>query len=84
MVWLLSIIELPPSDWVAHQHRDTYSSIVGHPILTSFLAIAGNDAIGRVKFEMTEVCELCELILCFKTDWVLAYAATLWTPAQKG
>lgn len=43
------------SEWVTHQHRDTLSSIVGHPTLTSFLAIADGEAIGRVKFEMTEV-----------------------------
>ena len=55
MVWLLSIVELPPSEWIAHQHRDTLTSIVGHPMLTSYLAIADGEAIGRVKFEMTEV-----------------------------
>ena len=43
------------SDWLTHQHRDTLSSIVGHPTLTSFLAIADGEAIGRVRFEMTEV-----------------------------
>ena len=43
------------SEWVTHQHRDTLSSIVGHPTLASYLAIADNEAIGRVKFEMTEV-----------------------------
>jgi len=48
--------ELPlSSDWLTHQHRDTLASIVGHPTLTSFLAIADGEAIGRVKFEMTEV-----------------------------
>jgi len=48
-------MELVSSEWLAHQHRDTLSSIVGHPTLTSFLAIADGEAIGRVKFEMTEV-----------------------------
>ena len=43
------------SEWLTHQHRDTLSSIVGHPPLTSYLAIADGEAIGRVKFEMTEV-----------------------------
>ena len=48
-------MELVSSEWLAHQHRDTLSSVVGHPTLTSFLAIADGEAIGRVKFEMTEV-----------------------------
>ena len=43
------------SDWVTHQHRDTLASIVGHPTLTSYMAIADGEAIGRTKFEMTEV-----------------------------
>jgi hypothetical protein len=43
------------SDWLTHQHRDTLASIVGHPTLTSYLAIADGEAIGRVRFEMTEV-----------------------------
>lgn len=43
------------SDWLTHQHRDTLSSIVGHSTLTSYLAIADGEAMGRVKFEMTEV-----------------------------
>lgn len=43
------------SDWLTHQHRDTLASIVGHPTLTSYLAIADGESIGRVKFEMTEV-----------------------------
>ena len=46
------------SEWLTHQHRDTLSSIVGHPTLTSYLAIADGEAIGRVKFEMTEVCSI--------------------------
>lgn len=41
-------------EWLTHQHRDTLASIVGHPTLTSYLAIADNESIGRVKFEMTE------------------------------
>ncbi|THV06590.1 SF3b10-domain-containing protein [Dendrothele bispora CBS 962.96] len=46
--------DLTKHEWLTHQHRDTLSSIVGHPTLTSFLALADGDSIGRVKFEMTE------------------------------
>ncbi|KAF7354840.1 Splicing factor subunit [Mycena sanguinolenta] len=46
--------DLSKYDWVTHQHRDTLASIVGHPTLTSFLAIADGESKGRVKFEMTE------------------------------
>ena len=43
------------SDWLTHQHRDTLASIVGHPTLASYLAIADGESIGRIRFEMTEV-----------------------------
>ncbi|KAF7347407.1 Splicing factor subunit [Mycena venus] len=46
--------DLSKYDWVTHQHRDTLASIVGHPTLTSFLAIADGESKGRIKFEMTE------------------------------
>ncbi|KAJ4002198.1 splicing factor 3B subunit 10-domain-containing protein [Lentinula boryana] len=42
------------SEWLTHQHRDTLSSIVGHPTLTSFLAIADGVSIARVKYDMTQ------------------------------
>ncbi|KAL1697646.1 splicing factor 3B subunit 10-domain-containing protein [Schizophyllum commune] len=41
-------------EWLTHQHRDTLASIVGHPPLTSYLAIADGEPIARIKFEMTE------------------------------
>ena len=44
-----------PSDWLTHQHRDTLSSIAGHPSLLSYVAIAEGEATGRTKFELTEV-----------------------------
>ena len=47
------------SEWLTHQHRDTLASIVGHPQLASYLAIADGEAVGRVRFEMTEVCAVC-------------------------
>jgi len=40
---------------MTHQHRDTYSSIVGHSPLLNYMAIADGEATGRVKFELTEV-----------------------------
>ena len=57
---------MPNSDWLTHQHRDTLASIVGHPTLTSYLAIADGEAIGRVRFEMTEVSR-CGNLFCIVT-----------------
>ncbi|KAH8997414.1 splicing factor 3B subunit 10-domain-containing protein [Lactarius akahatsu] len=46
--------DLSKYEWLTHQHRDTLASIVGHPSLTSYLAIADGEATGRIRFEMTE------------------------------
>jgi hypothetical protein len=43
------------SEWVTHQHRDTYASIIGHPPLLSYIAVADGESLGRAKFEMCEV-----------------------------
>ncbi|KAJ3572211.1 hypothetical protein NP233_g3236 [Leucocoprinus birnbaumii] len=66
-------------DWVTHQHRDTLASIVGHPSLTSYLAIADGEAIGRVKFEMTEkaadidhILPVCDAMAAIGTQGPLA------------
>jgi splicing factor 3B subunit 5 len=42
------------SEWFTHQHRDTYASIIGHPTLLNFTAIADGEATARVKFELAE------------------------------
>ena len=55
LVFFLLVFIPPLSEWLIHQHRDTLASIVGHPSLTSYLAIADGEAAGRMKFEMTEV-----------------------------
>ena len=68
------------SEWITHQHRDTLSSIVGHPPLLSYLAIADGEAIGRVKFEMTEVCIIYDVRVCVLISR-LANAAALWPSA---
>lgn len=66
------------SDWLTHKHRDTLASIVGHSTLTSYLAIADGESIGRVKFEMTEVGVLVPIQatrlfrLCFSVCYNLA------------
>jgi len=41
-------------EWITHQHRDTYASIIGHPPLLSYVSIADGESIGRAKFEMAE------------------------------
>src|ERR1700761_8861761 len=46
---------LPISDWLTHQHRDTCASIIGHPALLSYVAIADGESLGRARFELTEV-----------------------------
>jgi hypothetical protein len=90
----LSLPSFPPSfrlissshrsEWITNQHRDTATSIVGHPALLQYLSIADGEATARTKFELTEV-RLLPAFLPFRAVLTpplpTAYAATLWTAA---
>ena len=39
----------------SNQHRDTIASHVGHYDMLSFFAVAQNDSIGRVRYQLLEV-----------------------------
>jgi len=41
-------------EWLTNQHRDSYASYIGHPQLLQYFAIAENEPIGRVKFELLQ------------------------------
>ncbi|PWN54424.1 putative splicing factor 3B subunit 5 [Violaceomyces palustris] len=41
-------------DWLTNQHRDTSASIIGHPPLHSYMALADGESKARVKFELCE------------------------------
>lgn len=43
-------------EWASNQHRDTYASYLGHYDMQSYFAVAQNDSIGRVRYQMLEVC----------------------------
>lgn len=51
----LPLASAPRSEWMTNQHRDTSSSIVGHPALLQYLSVADGEATARTKFELTEV-----------------------------
>lgn len=42
-------------EWVNNQHRDTLASHIGHYDMLSYIAVAQNDSIGRVKYQLMEV-----------------------------
>ncbi|BEJ16658.1 hypothetical protein CspHIS471_0600590 [Cutaneotrichosporon sp. HIS471] len=41
-------------EWVTHMHRDTLSSIVGHPPLLAYLSIADGECQARERYEVIE------------------------------
>ncbi|KAK4155171.1 splicing factor 3B subunit 5/RDS3 complex subunit 10 [Chaetomidium leptoderma] len=43
-------------EWKTNIHRDTYSSIAGHPPLLSYLALAENEPVAKVRIQMIRVC----------------------------
>ena len=44
-----------PSEWLTNQHRDTYATHLGHHDQVAFFAVAQNDAVGRVRYQLLEV-----------------------------
>ncbi|CAM9418876.1 unnamed protein product, partial [Heterosigma akashiwo] len=41
-------------EWATNQHRDTMASHLGHSDLLAYFAVAQNDAIGRVRYQLLE------------------------------
>ena len=39
----------------SNQHRDTVASHIGHYDMMSYFAVAQNDSIGRVRYQLLEV-----------------------------
>lgn len=53
----LSLLAFPPnkySEWLTNQHRDTYATHLGHHDQLAYIAVAQNDAVGRVRYQMLE------------------------------
>ena len=42
-------------EWGSNQHRDTICSHIGHYDMLSFFAVAQNDSVGRVRYQLLEV-----------------------------
>ena len=43
-------------EWATNQHRDTNASHIGHYDMLSYMAIAQGDSIGRMRYQLLEVC----------------------------
>lgn len=43
------------SEWLANQHRDSLASYIGHAPLTAYFAIAENESIGSIKYNLLMV-----------------------------
>mmetsp|Transcript_3759 Transcript_3759/g.6396 ORF Transcript_3759/g.6396 Transcript_3759/m.6396 type:complete len:93 (+) Transcript_3759:107-385(+) len=41
-------------EWASNQHRDSVASHIGHYDMMSYFAVAQNDAIGRVRYQLLE------------------------------
>lgn len=42
-------------EWAVNIHRDSYASYYGHHTMLQYFAIAENESIGRVKYNMMQV-----------------------------
>ncbi|KAJ4140338.1 hypothetical protein NW768_001697 [Fusarium equiseti] len=48
-------------EWRTNIQRDTYSSIAGHRPLLSYIALAENEPISKVRAQMIRVCSITRL-----------------------
>jgi len=46
--------DLTKYEWAVNQHRDTLASHIGHYDMMSYFAVAQNDSIGRVRYQLLE------------------------------
>lgn len=41
-------------EWATNQHRDSCASHIGHSDMMAYFAVAQNDSIGRVRYQLLE------------------------------
>eukprot|EP00752_Nemacystus_decipiens_P004948 g4501.t1 len=41
-------------EWATNQHRDSIASHIGHSDLLTYFAVAENNAVGRVRYQLLE------------------------------
>ncbi|KAJ1982748.1 hypothetical protein H4R35_000107 [Dimargaris xerosporica] len=46
--------ETTKHQWLVNQHRDTYSSIIGHPNLLAHVAVAENESLERTRVKLLQ------------------------------
>lgn len=48
--------DTPSWEWKTNIHRDTSASIVGHPPMLAYVALAQNEPMARVRAKLIRVC----------------------------
>jgi hypothetical protein len=43
------------SDWVSNHHRDTITSVIGHPNLLDYISLVENESRARSRFHLLQV-----------------------------
>jgi len=66
------------SQWATNQHRDTIASHIGHYDQLSYYAVAQNESIGRVKYDMLQVkrgqrFDKLSYYACICISWLMSY-----------
>lgn len=46
--------DMTKHEWLVHQHRDTSASIIGHPMLHSYISLADGESKARTKMELCD------------------------------
>ena len=46
--------DLSRHEWASNIHRDSIASYIGHSAMTRYMAVAENEAVGRVRFNLMQ------------------------------
>ena len=66
------------SEWAVNMHRDTLAAHVGHYPMTMFFAVAENESIGRVRYNLMQV-TVAKSLYEFLTMFVTANVSAMWS-----
>ena len=46
--------DLGQFEWAVNIHRDSFASYIGHHNITTYLAVAENESVGRIRYNLLQ------------------------------
>jgi hypothetical protein len=72
----LALSVVPCSEWITNHHRDSIATHIGHHDQMAYFAVAQNDAVGRVRYQLLEVSKIS-----LSTSLKITTTGDMWKPS---